>query len=188
MQELMIAWMLITTPEMNDLKPYNTPEMRQAIVEVAIEQQLMDEQEKRYKFASIYHYKSSSDQIFQAELETLRERYKECKDAPRMEELSRFPDRVTVDRLIDFSNAHINHLEKELIFTDRMYYTKELIREARKLNNAWVLLSKSQTKHYYIVSKREALRDLRDLIGKENFDAGLMPDYVPTWRFREWEK
>ena len=47
----------------------------------------------------------------------------------------------------------------------------------------WDAVRDARCEFYYVTVRRQSLQKLRDLIGKEAYAAGELPDYVPTWRF-----
>ena len=39
--------------------------------------------------------------------------------------------------------------------------------------------------YYYVTVRRQALKRLRHMVGHDDYFAGILPPYVPLWRFEE---
>ena len=116
----------------------------------------------------------------------MRERTRRLKDAPRLSEAGRFPERDAVCDLISFNRSYRKHLElvRSVDLARFADYT-DALSECDQLYGVWDAVRDSTCEHYYVSVRREALLRLRDLIGQEAFGAGLLPPYVPVWRFRQ---
>lgn len=59
-----------------------------------------------------------------------------------------------------------------------------LISETEELQRVWRLAIQTRVTGAWVLQRRRALRDLRELIGDEAYEAGILPPVVPVWRFR----
>ena len=56
--------------------------------------------------------------------------------------------------------------------TDRLYLIWDKVRDAR-------------CPYYYVTVRRQALKQLRELVGDDAYYSGNLPPCVPLWRFRD---
>ena len=56
--------------------------------------------------------------------------------------------------------------------TDRLYQVWDKVRDAR-------------CPYYYVTVRRQALKQLRELVGEDSYYSGNLPPCVPLWHFRE---
>ena len=100
------------------------------------------------------------------------------------------------------ANWHMEYLEQmERIHPENFFYWQQRQKEACKLRCAWNRLSAArsffdQWQHFlslgdeddaerYKNSCIDELDELRNLIGEDLYNEGLLPPPVPLWRFRE---
>src|SRR5947209_19765408 len=90
------AALLTTPPEGPDPPPdpQDWPALQQAIQSLAVEWEILDPREARYVMAR--------PEDWENDIALLRRRYQELKDAPRLCEAQRFPDKTTVSDLLAF--------------------------------------------------------------------------------------
>ncbi len=166
--------------------PVGTPEITphpdrfkivcEAVHKTAINWEIMDERESRYMLAN------ADD--FQGDLDILRTRYEALKDAPKIADAQRFPDRCTISHLIKFNREYKKYLEERLLFeSDRADVIEEAIQETDACYRQWDSLQDAQCPFYYLTHRRMMLKKFRDYIGEEAFATGQVPPYVPEWRF-----
>lgn len=175
---LLVAHTLIgsppETPEQCSKEEF--PQLQAAIHAVAIEMEILDEREKRYVL--------TRHEDFQNDLDLIRRRNVELKDAPRVMDGQRFPDRPTANDLIRFNRSYRKHLETRAAFElDRAPLINRVIQETDKLYGIWDAVRDARCDFYYVTVRRGALLKLKKAIGEEAYLAAEMPDYVPTWRF-----
>ena len=177
--DLIFAAALLTAPAGTpELLPSEDrwPAVRDAVHKVAADWELMDERESRYLFGN--------RDDFEADLNILRNRYRELSDAPRLAACRQLPDRRAVNELVKFNRAYRKHLEeREMWERDRADVLHEAIRETDQLYRQWDLIRDAQCDFYYVTVRRAALKKLRDSLGEEAFATGRMPPYVPSWCF-----
>ncbi len=113
--DLLLAILLLTAPPgIHEPLPSEEsfPGMRDAVHQIAIQWEILDPREASYIFAK------RSD--FESDLNLLRRRYQDFKDAPRLEESNRLPERKMVNELVQFNRAFRKHLvDKHLPEPDR---------------------------------------------------------------------
>ena len=180
-RDLVLAAILLTTPP-------GTPEscppesqfalVRDSVQQLAIEWEILDHREKQYVLAR--------PEDFCADLNMLRRRYQDLKDAPRLGDALRFPERAAVNELVQFNRSYRKHLdERQQLEADRADALQAVISETERLYRVWDAVRDARCEFYYVTVRRQALKKLRDLLGEEAYLAGAMPPNVPTWRFNE---
>jgi hypothetical protein len=121
---------------------------------------------------------------FTQDLQVLQRRYHELLTAPWLQELQRFPDRKLVDQQIGFNRAYHKELTEQIeLDRVRKDELREALEETDQLFRIWDALRDAQTDHYMITYRRQALAQLRELMGLEAFVGGQMPPALPIWRF-----
>jgi hypothetical protein len=179
--ECLLAVTLLTAPE-GSLKgpsaPANYVGLMPVLQQLAVQWEILDPREVRYVLAR--------EEDFQADLKLLRRRYRNLAHAPRLSECTRFPDRTVVNDLLSFNRAYRQfltvrqpvdlvkgeELRTALCETDRLYQVWDAVRDAR-------------CSYYYVTVRRQALQQLREMIGGDAFFRGQLPPHVPVWRIPE---
>ncbi len=149
-----------------------------ALQQLAIRLEIMDPREKRYVIAR--------PEDFQADLKLLRRRYHRLVDAPHLTECLRFPDRGTVNDLLAFNRAYRQYLTArqpvDLVHAEEL---REALNETDQLYQVWDAARDARCNYYYVTVRRQALQQLRALIGATAFYGGVLPPHVPVWRIPE---
>jgi len=154
------------------------PALRDAVHKIAIEWEILDTRETSYIFAK------RSD--FEADLNLLRRRYQDFKDAPRLDEANRLPERKIVNELIHFNRAFRQHLvERHHLEQDRSEIYEAVMIETDQLYRVWDAVRDARCEFYYTSVRRQALVRLKEMLGEEDYAAVNLPPNVPTWRWRE---
>ena len=117
------------------------------------------------------------------ELETLQKWWQELKDAPYADDAKRFPGWQVARSNCDWNRMYYSHLDALL----PIYYSNigksEDIRAAKRqldyLYKVWKAVEQSNLGYMPIRSRREALQELRSLIGEEAYYSGKLPSHVP---------
>jgi hypothetical protein len=181
MAEYLIAILLITglpgTPE--PLPSEDAfPALRESVHKIAIDMEILDNRETSYIFAK------RSD--FDADLNLLRRRYQDFKDAPRLEESNRLPERKIVNDLVQFNRAYRKCLaEKHELEQDRGEIYETVMIETDRLYKVWDAVRDARCEFYYVTVRRQALIRLKDMLGDDDYAKTNLPPNVPTWRFRD---
>ncbi len=155
-------------------KQFNTlaPVLRQT----AISWEIMDRRETHYVLAR-------ADEL-KADLQLLRKRYRELKDAPAVHDCVRFPSRKAISQMLAFNREYRDHL-KRLLAVDRTraWVYREAITETDRLYKIWDTIRDTRCEYYYSSYRRQALKKVVQLIGMEAFYNGNYPPHIPVWRF-----
>lgn len=154
------------------------PAIREAVHKVAIEWEILDSRETSYIFAK------RSD--FESDLNLLRRRHQDFKDAPRLEESNRLPERRIVNELVQFNRAYRKHLvDRHQLELDRAEAYEVVMVETDRLYKVWDAVRDANCSFYYVTVRRQAMARLREMIGEDDYRNMNLPPNVPTWRFRE---
>lgn len=174
-----VAVILLTAPpETMDSIPEPWEQISLATQELAIKWEIMDVREKNYIL------KNKND--FQSDIKTLRVRYADFKDSPRIWECNRLPPRQLCNQMCNFNRRYRRHLEERLeLELDRRFILDEAIGETEDLFRVWDMARDAQCEYYYITQRRQALKKLKAMLGDEDYANMRLPPNVPFWRFNE---
>jgi hypothetical protein len=178
--QFMVALALLTAPP-DTAAPDNEAELISsagpALQQVAVQLEILDPREIKYLFGRPEDYPST--------LKMLRARYQELADAPRASDALRFPERDLVNELLSFNRAFRQNIDaRQSLETSREWELREALQETDRLYKIWDTLRDARCDYYYITLRRQALKRLRELVGNEGYYSGVMPPYVPIWRFQ----
>jgi hypothetical protein len=177
----MLAAGLLTTPPDIPEPPIDAgdwPAMQEALQSLAVEWEILDPREVRYVFAR--------PEDFDTDLNMLRRRYAELKDAPKLGDCQRFPDRGTVNDLLAFNRSYRRYLDgRQALEQDRCSQLKAAQQETDWLYQVWDAVRDARCDYYYITVRRQALKRLYETVGAEAYDKGALPPHVPLWRFHD---
>jgi hypothetical protein len=174
------AALLTTPPDVPDPPPDadEWPAVQEAVQNLAVEWEILDPREVRYVMARVEDWEN--------DIGLLRRRYQELKDAPKLCDAQRFPDRGTVNELLAFNRAYRRHLDsRQSLEQDRSQCLRTALKETDYLYQVWDSVRDARCEYYYITVRRQALKRLRQMIGDESYDTAELPPYVPLWRFQE---
>ncbi|VTR99920.1 hypothetical protein [Tuwongella immobilis] len=172
--------LLVAPPGTPELPPdaNRWPAVQAALHQVAMEWEILDKRETRYVLARLEDYEN--------DLNLLRRRHQELKDAPRVGDSNRFPDRSAVNDLLTFNRAYRRHLDsRQTIETDRSSMLQLAMRETDRLYQIWDSVRDARCEFYYVTVRRQALKRLQELLGPEAYYSGNLPPHVPLWHFQE---
>lgn len=154
------------------------PAVRAIVHKVAIDWEILDGRETSYIFAK------RSD--FESDLNLLRRRYQDFKDAPRLEESNHLPERKVVNDLVQFNRAFRKHLvEKHILEQDRAEVYEAVMIETDRLYKVWDAVRDARCEFYYVTVRRQALMRLKEMLGEDDYYRVNLPPNVPIWRFTE---
>jgi hypothetical protein len=181
--EIALAASLIVAAPGTPYPPVATeewPGVQAALWHVAIDWELMDPRET--------HFMLTRPEDLREDLDILRRRCAEFRGAPLVGDSRRFPDREAVNDMISFNRALRKHIDaRQHVDTDRGGAYRAALRETDRLYQVWDAVRDARCEFYYVTTRRQALKKVRDLIGAEAYQSGSLPPYVPTWRFQETE-
>lgn len=151
--------------------------VRDAIHQRAIALEIMDPREDRYLLTIPADWPH--------DLEILRGRYDELKDAPRLEACNLLPSRSKINDLIKFNRDFRKHIEERMIWEqDRLDLFHEVLAETDACYRLWDLARDAQCDFYYVTVRRIALKKLKHGLPEEDRAVLRMPPFVPDWRFQ----
>ncbi len=179
--ELIIAAMLLTIPPgipATCPPEAEFPGLRDAIHQVAVRWEILDERETRYVL--------TRPEDFCTDLNMLRRRYRDLQDAPKVADSVRFPERQFVNEQVKFNRVFRRHIdERRQLEADRADSLRNVVSETDRLYQVWDAVRDARCDFYYVTVRRQALKKLRDMIGEEAYADADLPANVPTWRFNE---
>jgi hypothetical protein len=142
---------------------------------LAIKLEIMDSRESNY----ILH----EPQNFPQDLKQLQQRYQDLADAPAVAESLRFPERDAAGELLTANRDFKEQLKQRLqIDSVNAGQIEQAIKETEQLYQIWNTMREARCGFYYVVVRRQALRQLRDQLGERAFYRGEMPPHLPIWR------
>lgn len=174
----LFALALLTSPD----EPEPVPEAARPLLfapmrHLAVSMDLLSEKE------SGWHLHLWTKASWRGDLENLRCRYRDVKDAPPSTDARLFPTAEHCQKLIDFNVEHQSWLDAQVIIFPWKNFDN-WIAENRKLKYTWELV-KYSTQDYHDLSKRRlALKHLRHTLGDDAYYRGQLPPHVPVWRFQ----
>jgi hypothetical protein len=177
---VLAAGLLTTAPDIPEppVDAGDWPAVQEALQTLAVQWEILDPREVRYVFARA--------EDFETDLNMLRRRYQELKDAPRLTDCQRFPERCTVNDLLTFNRAYRRYLDgRQPLEQDRCSQLKAAQQETDYLYQIWDSVRDARCDYYYITVRRQALKRLKETIGAEAYDKSELPPYVPLWRFHD---
>ena len=123
---------------------------------------------------------------FETDLDLLRRRYQELRDAPPLADADRLPARDAVNHLIQFNRSYRTHLEGRQVWeADRADVIGVALAETDRLYKVWDAVRDARCEFYYVTVRRQALKRLREALGDAAYGTAELPPHVPAWRFRE---
>jgi hypothetical protein len=170
----------IIAAEFAHYQPVNGPARAHALLaptlrEVAIKLEIMDAREANY----LLH----EPQNFHQDLKQLQQRYQDLAGAPALAECLRFPERDVASELVAANRDFKEHLKQRLLIDP--VHADEIeaaIAETDRLHQVWNTVREARCGFYYVVVRRQALKQLRELLGDQAFYRGELPPHLPIWR------
>jgi hypothetical protein len=114
----------------------------------------------------------------------LAARYRDLRAAPLVAECDRLPDRRTIADFLACNRTYRRELETRL--TVDQVHAEALrigIAETDQLHFVWNLVRDARCEYYYVTVRRQALMQLRDLIGPDAYYRAQLPPHIPVWHF-----
>jgi hypothetical protein len=179
--EIFLAATLLAAPMGSPLPAVSNddwPAFREAVHKLAVDWEILDTRELKYILVK--------PQDADSDINLLRKRYQELKDAPPLTDCGRLPARAVVNDLIAFNRAFRQHLDgRQVLESDRAAAYRQALQETDRLYLIWDAIRDARCDFYYVTVRRQALKRLRELLGAEAYYCGDLPPYVPIWRFLE---
>lgn len=118
------------------------------------------------------------------DLRALAARAVDLHGTPFTADADRFPPLVLCQAAKDLNCRYRRSLElRQWVERRRFWECEDRLSESRWLYQVWDTASDCQSRDSYVVTRRHALKKLRELIGDECYYAGDLPPCVPVWRF-----
>jgi len=176
---LLAAVLLTTSPGVTEAPPAadRWAEVRDGVQQLAIRWELLDPRET--------HYLLARREEFSVDVNLLRRRYQELKDAPRLADAERLPTKQLAEDMVKANRAFragIN--DRRALELDRAELLNAVLYEADQLYRVWDAVRDAKCEFYYVSARRQALRKLRDTLGDDAYARGELPPNVPVWRLR----
>jgi hypothetical protein len=157
-------------------EPWLADSVRPALQQICLRLEILDPRETRYLL--------TRSEDLNADLNLLRRRYRELRDAPALNDSLRFPDREVVNDLLAFNRAYRQALGlRQPVELARWWELREAMQETDSLYQIWDTVRDARCDYYYVTVRRQALKKLREAIGEDAYYGGNLPPYVPVWRF-----
>ncbi|MFO0797120.1 MAG: hypothetical protein U0804_06550 [Gemmataceae bacterium] len=178
--DLIVAAALLSapagTPEVPP-PPEQWPAMQQALHSTALRLEILDERETRYVLSRL--------EDFETDLDLLRRRHADLRDAPPLADADRLPLREAVNQLVQYNRTYRQHLESRQAWeADRADVIGVALAETDRLYKVWDAVRDARCEFYYVTVRRQALKRLRDALGDTAYVATDLPPHVPAWRFQ----
>lgn len=150
--------------------------VRPSLLKICLNVEIMDPREKQYLFCK--------DEDFGKDLLYIRKRYEELAGAPPLHDGMRLPERQLINDMLSFNRTYRTYLVDLLEFYEvDDDDIREAIKETDLCYKIWDEARDARCEYYYITIKRRALKNVRELIGDDAWNAGVLPPHVPVWRF-----
>ena len=120
---------------------------------------------------------------FAGDLKLLQERYRDLRAAPPLGDSLRFPEREMVGDLLAFNRLYREGLHNRLNL-DRVHSEdlKAALSETDFLYRVWDKVRDVHCEYHYVTYRRQALQELREMVGPRAYYTGQLPPHVPLWR------
>ena len=164
---------LILCPVEPDVSSQQSPEIWEALKEISVSLELVGP-----------HENWASD--FRSELRYVRHYWRTLQDAPRLADCNVLPAAWMVQDLCRVNEQYQCHLQnQQIIYPHRADDLGEVLREARQLYQVWDAVRRATGPTQAWAYRRRMLRQLRDMLGEDDYYAARLPPSVPLWRFKE---
>lgn len=175
---LLIALVMITGPEITAPSTPAVPGVPMSAFRAVSEAlELIDERERRWLFLGDSYSLSYS-------LDSVRGRYADLRDAPRIIDADRLPSREFCQQMLDANRDYYSFLRERQTLFPREEWIAEAIEEAESLWKVWDTALDCRREYYSLNYRRRCLKDLRERIGFSRYYAGCLPGPIPAWRLR----
>lgn len=179
--DFLLALTLLTHPTDAPFEPGKGLEklayLRRSLQVLAVHLELLDPREARYILARV--------EDFVADVNLLRRRFRELHDAPLVADSLRFPDRATVNEFLAANRAYRQHVDvRQPVELAHWWELRAAVQETEHLYNVWDKVRDARCEFYYVHVRRDALKQLRNLVGEEAYASAQLPPSVPRWRLQ----
>jgi hypothetical protein len=174
--DCLLAAVLLTAPIASDDLGPQLELIRPTLMQLAIDTEILDPREESLLLGM------SKDAA--GDYQVLRQRYEALLSAPRADEAERFPDRRVVEDFLAFNRAFRKELQAYLDMNpDTSEEVRTAVEELDAMHHLWSAVRDFRCRFYYVTVRRQALAEVRELVGAEAFYRGQLPPHVPLWCF-----
>jgi hypothetical protein len=178
--ELGLAIILLATPpdtlELPDA-PNTYVWVAHAMRHVALQWEILDPRETDY-------LKHAED--FASDLKLLQGRFEELHNAPPVADAYRLPCRELVNEMLAFNRTYResinNRLDLDVVHADEL---RTILGETDFLYRVYDAVRDARCEYFFVTYRRQALAQLRELVGVHSYYSGQLPPHVPLWRIPE---
>lgn len=174
--------------------------LSESIKKYAVEEEILDPRETKYMLIEMRYYYQGMDGLGQivvqqdqnqwdTDLAMIQKRWRELKDTPKVADSDRFPPRHLITEALTFNRQLSQFLlaERFIQSPTQQDTSSAALSEIDYCYKIWDNMRDARCDFYYITTRREAMRRLIHMLGRENYFNNHWPSAIPTWRFREME-
>lgn len=178
--EYLMALAVIMSPPTEDATKHQF--LARDIARVAIQLELLDERE----LVDIFGEEKwlTDEQSFNKFMSLIWNRRDQLKDCPPDSDRVVFVrlTNTTILEMLKFNQRYHQDLIDRQELTGKDDAVDAAIDETNELRRIYDKLEIATSSLYYVTTRREALKQVRDMIGEENYYNSLLPPPVPVWR------
>jgi hypothetical protein len=160
-------------------EPFCAPEhacVWRTVQEIALSLELLDPREARYVL--------SRHGDFHADVQLVRRRLDELRDAPFVADAWRFPPSEVACRHLSHNRTFHRNLTLRRDALGAQPGFDEALAETERLYKVWDAVRDACSEFYYVSVRRQALAQVRLMIGDDAYHKGQLPPPTPGW-FRD---
>ena len=174
--DYILAAVLLTSPIESTTTAAHVELLQPAILALALDAEILDPREEPLLQGM------SKDAV--GDVAVLRKRFDALANAPMLAECACFPERKVVEDFLTFNRDYRRYLLAQLE-TDavRAEELRTALQELDQRFHLWSTVRDARCTFYYVTVRRQALQQIRDLVGSEAYYRGQMPPHVPIWHF-----
>jgi len=145
-----------------------------AVRELAQEWELLDAREIDFM---------KCDEEFLRDVALLQNRHAQLQTAPPVADIQRFPGRELINDMIAFNRIFRDGVCKRMDL-DAVHHEdlRDVLQETDHIHRVYSSLNDAQCERFSVTFRRQALAQLRNLLGPEAYYTGRLPPHVPLWR------
>jgi hypothetical protein len=152
-------------------------DVRPTLQALAVQWEILDPKEVRYTLAR--------PEDFVADVLLVRRRFQELAQAPPLGDAQRFPDRNLVNEFLTANRSYQQFLGvRQPVELAHWWELRAAVQETERLYQIWDKVRDAHCEFYYVNVRRQALKDLRSMIGDEAYYSAKLPPSVPVWRYQ----
>ena len=93
--------------------------------------------------------------------------------------------RTTVNDVLAANRAYRQHIDvRQPVELAHWWELRAALQETEHLYNVWDKVRDARCEYYYVHVRRDALKQLRQMVGEEAYATGQLPPGVPPWRLQ----